>query len=534
MSNVNARSFIDNWLSSGKKERSATSRQSIVNDSFDKEEIDSLMDQMGDLDAAKQRLGKFAPTSGVSLFGDDFFSLFKALPKMEDPKNMRASHMINRAIMEEAMGLVEYDKLHGYSVADGISAALSAISMEPHLEEIMDRLKTEQEKSEELEQQMQEYESLEDALDDLDPDGDPKDMQANKSLIEQQMKMLESDMQGNADAIDSGLDSNTPGIATSLKSGMNEALEGADAAENAAAAWGLSPGGLKHLPPDERLRLAEKLSSEKFKRIAELFGPMNRLAFAEQSRKSYHAVDEIFDVEQGNDIRRTLVSQLASLTHPALRIDFLRKFIDKRILQYKLRGTEKVAKGGIIFCLDNSGSMNGAREIWGKATGLCLLRIATQQKREFYGIHFGGTKEVKEYDFRGSGLTGSITTKYRGKEESMSYLDGVIDYAETFFGSGTEYITPLSLGLDILKEQYAKAGSVSGDIVFCTDGMCGVSDEWLEAFKAEQNRIGFRVWGIAIGCPAGSEPLSTICDGRVFSIKNLVDGDDLREIFRNL
>jgi len=482
---------------------------------------------MKDLEVAKKRLGSFAPDTGVSLFKDDFFSLFKAVPKLEDQRNMRVSHIINHSVMGEAMETVEYDKLHRYSVADGISSALSAISMEPKLEEILDRLKTEQATAEKLERQMKQYSSLEDALEGLEGSPPPQ------ALIEQ-MEKLQEEMLKNADSIDQGLEFNAPSNAISMKQGMAEALETADISDSAAQAWGLGAGGLKRLPPEERLRLAEKLNSEKFRRIAKLFGPMKRLAFAEQSRKSYHAMDEIFDVEQGNDIKRTLATQLASLTHPALRVDFLRKFVDRRILQYKLRGVERVAKGGIIFCSDNSMSMAGDREVWAKATGLCLLRISTQQKREFYGIHFGGTAEIKEYDFRQCGFGDSMTIKYQGRDETVSYIDGVIDYAETFFAGGTCFMTPLSQALEILKEQYAKGGNVNGDIVFCTDGMCGVPDSWLEMFKMEQSRLGFRVWGISIGADPKSEPLNTICDGRVFTISDLAGGEDLKEIFRNL
>lgn len=524
---MSTRSFVEDWLGN-KHSRSAASRQSVINDSFDKDELESLMGQMGDLNAAKKRLGSVAPNTGISLFGDDFFSLVKAVPKLVEQRDMRASHIINHSVMGEAMDMVEYDKLHRYSVADGISAALSAISMEPRLEEILDRLKTEQKAAEELEQQMEQYSLLEGSLEGSEGEGD-----AQEGLISQ-MESLRQEMLENADSIDEGLESNAPANSRSMQQGMKDALEGADTTENAAVAWGLGAGGLRRLPPEERLRLAEKLNSEKFRRIAKLFGPMNRLAFAEQSRKSYHAMDEIFDVEQGNDIKRMLASQLASLTHPALRVDFLRKFVDRQLLQYKLRGVEKVAKGGIILCDDNSASMSGGREIWAKAVGLCLLRIATKQKREYYGIHFGSINEIREYDFRNRGVGDSITIKSGNKEETVTYIDGVVDFAETFLSGGTDFVTPLSRSLDLLKEQYEKEGSVSGDIVFCTDGICGVPDDWMEAFKSEQARLGFRVWGIIIGGGSDSEPLATICDGRVFEISDLISGEDIKEIFRNL
>lgn len=42
----------------------------------------------------------------------------------------------------------------------------------------------------------------------------------------------------------------------------------------------------------------------------------------------------------------------------------------------------------------------GYGQIWAKAVGLTLLQIAKAQKRPFYGIHFGGPRTIKCFDFR--------------------------------------------------------------------------------------------------------------------------------------
>jgi uncharacterized protein with von Willebrand factor type A (vWA) domain len=116
----------------------------------------------------------------------------------------------------------------------------------------------------------------------------------------------------------------------------------------------------------------------------------------------------------------------------------------------------------------------------------------------------------------------------------VNYTD-IIDYAEFFFGGGTDFMAPLSRALQLLQEEEKEKGFVEGDIVFATDGMCYVRDDWLEKFKAEQERLQFTVWGILIGGHSRkSEPLWTICDGKVFTIQDLLTGEEIREMFREL
>jgi uncharacterized protein with von Willebrand factor type A (vWA) domain len=186
-----------------------------------------------------------------------------------------------------------------------------------------------------------------------------------------------------------------------------------------------------------------------------------------------------------------------------------------------MRGTEKVGKGGIIFCMDNSGSMGGDREIWAKATGLACMSIAKEQKRSFIGFHFGSRHELMKFDF--------------SKPELMTF-DRVIDYAEFFFGGGTDFVRPLTESLKILQAEEREKGVVEGDIVFVTDGACAVPPQFMTDFKAEQERLNFKVWGVLIGSASQrkSEPLWTICDHNVVTISDLLSADPVRDMFRDL
>ncbi len=552
MTNDATSTYLADWLGSGARRQSLEelSKLSIINDRWDRASYQEIATQMDSFTAARDQLGEFAPDSGWSLLEDTVYSLIKALPEQIPSGHMRPTHLINHLVTEVAVDLDEYERLHRYCVGDEVAAGMAAVSMEPQLEVILDRLNSERAKAQELAEMMQMYQDMQEDLDGVmqmllqaeggdeqgEGEGSPQD---NKTLIEEQMKILEEQMKEKADEIDTGLALAESHILSLLATSMQEASDTASLQETACAMWGLNPGGVKQLPIDERVALAEKLNSEKFRKVAELFGSLKNYALSEQKRKVLHLPEEVVNIEQGNDLKRVLASERARLAHPVLRPLSILKLVGRKMPQLQLEGVEKIAKGSIIFCEDGSGSMGGAKEIWAKAVGLALLKIAQDQDRDFYGIHFGGTGEIYEFDFRGSGHTGEVLTYYSGHksgypEQKLSYIQGVVHFAEMFFAGGTDYVTPLSRAMQLQEEEYESNKRVNGDIVFVTDGQCGVPDKWLEAFKIRQDELGFKVWGIVIGGRPDGEPLNMICDGRVLQVSDLTSGRDLQNVFRNI
>src|SRR4051794_33376981 len=208
-----------------------------------------------------------------------------------------------------------------------------------------------------------------------------------------------------------------------LTDALNKAADEAQNASEVARTWGLEPGEMQKMPAKERMELAKRLNNERFRRIADLFGPMRNLMLSEQQRKTVHTKEELFDVEIGGDIGRLLPTEILNLRAGPTRLDFLRRLSENKVLQYAMQGQEKLARGGIIMSEDGSGSMGGDREMWAKAVMLCLLHLSRIQKRSFHLIHFGSPGQFKLISFE--------------KPEDYS-LDRVLDAAELFFGGGTD------------------------------------------------------------------------------------------------
>lgn len=544
-----ARNFMDDFFDNNGRvaRKTPDSKFTVKHDKWDKEDYDAIVDEIKELEVASDQLETVAPTGGPAM-GDTFHSLKKALPKLKEDKDIRPSHLVNKVVADEFQDLKEYEKLRMHTTGDVVAAGLGCVTMEPKLEILFDKLKGEQQALAELEAMAGQAEGLDGEIDDLDAmiaaalaEGDEegaKDYQDQKAKAQEALDKLKEQMEQQADQVDEKLAEKAPQVKEIAKDATKEALEEAENLDSLDSTWGLDPGMLQALPAQRRIELSKKFNTDKFKRVAELLGSMTRLAIGEQQKKVTTAKDEIYDIELGDDLTRVLPMDLLNMGDPDMDVVFFNKLVERNLPQYKLRGTEKIAKGDIIVCIDDSGSMGGDREPWAKAVGLALLAVCKLQKRGFTGIHFGSPGETKTYEFNKQDW--SASTRYlRGSatpevEPHLDPIEAVVSFAETFFNSGTDFMTPLSMSLDRLRGQYEADGAVSGDIVFITDGICGVSDEWLKEFKESQEEIGFRVWGVIIGGNPESEPLRTICDSRVFTIKNLLDGTEVRDIFRRV
>ncbi len=69
-----------------------------------------------------------------------------------------------------------------------------------------------------------------------------------------------------------------------------------------------------------------------------------------------------------------------------------------------------------------------------------------------------------------------------------------------------------------------------GDIALVTDGVCGVSEEWMRAWNERKAALGFRVFGIQIGGAPGAV-MDALSDN-VRSIEDLAEAESAAGIFR--
>ena len=246
---------------------------------------------------------------------------------------------------------------------------------------------------------------------------------------------------------------------------------------------GLDEGVWAVMSPEERMALIEQMRTPEMKMLANIIGRMRRFALGVKHTRVIDVHHEAYNVETGNDLRRVLKPQLVLLANEETKYEFYRRYAEKELLQFKMRGTEDVGKGPIVMCIDKSGSMNGQPFQWAIAVAEALRRFASEDDRDLYVMFFGSNRDRVRFEFP------------KGKapfEKIMTFLGTVANGGTEFDGVLTEALERATTAFD--EESLGKA-----DIVFITDGMASLSENWINEFNAERHRIGVRLYSVYVG-----------------------------------
>lgn len=535
--------YMDDFIRNKKVRKDPETKHVVVRDKWDRGMVADLERELKQYKYAQKDLTEITHT-GYEAMADAALSLFKASPHLKHPNDIRPSYMVDHVVMDELLDMKEFENLHMTSTGDPISAGLASVAMEPELEKLFNRLEEERKASEQIEQMLQQAGGLSDDVDDLmdqmesaaangDEEG-AKNFQEQAAKAQEQLDQLKQQIEGESQDLQDRLENKTGQIRAGLAKAMDQATEQQEALD-AAESWGLDPGGVTRMNADARLELAEKLGSEKFKLMAEYFGRLQNLAVTSQMSKTDQSFEEVYDIEMGDNLNRIIPSEILYLGDDTLIYDFLRRYTERGLSQYALRGQEEVNKGSIILLEDGSSSMGGDRAVASKAIGLGLLKIASMQKRGFKAIHFAGSNMHVDFTFKTDETPVAMQRfQSRNHEYDRTGIEAVMDFAETSLNGGTDFHTPLARALEFLQQEYDENGSTESDIVFLTDGICGVSEEFLAEFKEKQEELDFRVFGIAIGTDPKTEPFWTICDERAITFSDLKDVSRVEEIFKSI
>lgn len=258
--------------------------------------------------------------------------------------------------------------------------------------------------------------------------------------------------------------------------------------------------------PNTKKEIAKRLiKNETLRKIAEMAGRFKRIAVQKQKSKTKHGVDEVANITVGDNLSRLIPAELMQIGHPLLKIDFRRKFLEQGLLQYELKGKHKEARGPIVMCVDESGSMAGQRDIWAKAVAMAMLQIAVKQKREFYLIHF--SRSVYRTDH----------FKYPVQPAEL------LDAMSFFCGGGTNFMEPLSRAIEIIAGKSGVKSLKNADIILVSDGDATIQTDWLKLFTEAKKRGQINVISVMIG---QNDSVCKLFSDHLFYIDDLTKSDD--------
>lgn len=472
----------------------------------------------------------------TDLLTDVFLAAYKAGPQLRERARMAPSRLVNHQVIASLLESVDFAELHRETAGDPYAAAMAVLAQAPALRRLLAHSREAQEQAEQADKAERDAEDAASAVAEAlrqaaDGEGADEDGTVPVPAADALRPAIEAAESAEAAArqasrhAEQALGAAASGIRGTTR---GAAAKAARAVRDEAAlmrAWGVGPGELERLPFEQRARLAERLGSSRLAQWAELIGRFRQMADGERAHKVENATGELVGVTLGDDLSRVIPSELANLGLPELRAVFAARYAAGELMLYDSQGEQHTGKGAVIACVDTSHSMyvegpgGVTREAWAKGCALALLDQARHAKRDFVGILFAAADKLQVFRF---------------PAEEGADIARVLDFAETFLGGGTSYQRPLSAAVELLEEEFDDAARSRGDIVMLTDDECGVTEEWMRGWNGAKRRLGFRVFGVAIGAPPAAEAgsvLDALCDN-LRSIEDLTDVHAAADLFR--
>ncbi|MFC3236171.1 VWA domain-containing protein [Streptomyces nitrosporeus] len=470
----------------------------------------------------------------ADLLADVFLAAYQAATRLREPTEMDPSRLVNHRIVTALTEAPDFAGLRRETAGDPYAAAMAVLAQAPALRGMLERSRTAQEQAERAERARRDAEDAAAAADEelrraageaRAEDGVPDPLPDAVRQAAEKAKAAEAAARQAAANAAHAFAAAAPAIRAGARNAAAKAARDARQEAETMRAWGVGPGELERMPFDRRARLADRLRTGRLAQWSELIGRFRQMAAGERARKVEGATGELVGVTLGNDLTRVVPFELAGLALPGPRAVFAARYAAGELMLYDSQGEQDTGRGAVIACVDTSHSMYAAgpggvtREAWAKACALALLDQARHTGRDFVGILFSAADRIQVFRFPAGRPAGT---------------DRVLDFAETFLGGGTSYQTPLTAACDLLEEEADGAARMRGDIVMITDDECEVTEEWMRVWNDTKRRLGFRVFGVAVGAPRAAEAgsvLDALCDN-LRSVEHFTDVHAAADLFR--
>jgi len=386
---------------------------------------------------------QFADRPAAVVGGDLFNSLYQYTPEIKDkqsPDSYRADWI------KKLMDSSSFMELHSATQGDDILAAAGAINLRTQFDK--------DETTRKIAHDIEQYERYQEQLRNK-PAGDPKN-DGTIELRDALAREIEAQL-GNKET------------ARAMRRATQTTLDDLKNAQQIAAGWNNEAGTIKDMMIDP----ANRIKADQVRHIMTLAGRMRQVISAQRAKRPTAGPQRV-SIELGDDFGRMVPSELAMIGDPDLDDLFWRRYTERGLTLIKRDENPRLGKGPFVVCVDESGSMRGAKSDWSKAIVYAICQQAHIEKRPFGAIAFSSSTQTRE-TFRPD-------------------MPDMLEWLGHFYGGGTDFERPLT---DAMK--MVKASMPDADIIFVTDGDCDVSDAFAAQFKIDKEQNKAKVIGINVG-----------------------------------
>ena len=259
-----------------------------------------------------------------------------------------------------------------------------------------------------------------------------------------------------------------------------------DDLREASVSLGLGPGRPGANDPRAVAALFKRVRADPgLRRVCELAGRFRLVARSQQRRKSDDGFDEVTGVTLGGDVGRLVPAELARLLVPELELDALRRIAERQALCREYGATEPVGKGPVVVCVDESGSMEGAKAETAKALALAVAWVARRQRRWAGLVAYSGDSGER------------LLALPPGRWDELA----LADWVSAFIGRGSSLDVPVRELPDYVRRLGAPTGVT--DVLFVTDAACRIPADVVARFNAWRAAARARVVSLVVGRQPG-------------------------------
>lgn len=449
---------------------------------------------------------------------DFFLLLLKGDPRVRPAGEMAPAYIPNRQMIDRFSQYDELLSLRDHTSNHLYAAMLAMLSMRSELEAAFEAMELARRMAQELQERMDQARELAarareliESADETDPD-----RLAELAEIEIALEELLGTLVQLEDNATEAADQAAGQVMLLLRAAADGTARELDSQAALAHEFGISPGELQRKDYAERVALMKRLNNNRIRKFSALIGAMREAADASLRKRIHGVPSEVVGLELGDDLARLASDELVTLATPELEVDFLLRFLERRLAVWAVRGTERAGKGPLIVVCDESGSMeiedigHVSREAWSKALTLALARLAQAMRRPMFYIGFSSEHQQWSIDLSRPGF------------------EAAIEMTEHFFSGGTSYERPLEMALYECRTRFDAKRFGQADIVFITDDAYAWMDsDWVETFNRERGRLGVRVHGVLIGeAVSDFSTMQQVCDS-VRTITGVLAGDEV-------
>lgn len=287
-------------------------------------------------------------------------------------------------------------------------------------------------------------------------------------------------------------------IASTVKA-LKEASQSVQDAKDVMNGMGIGEANSQLSPKQIKEYFKKVRSNDQLLKIMRMAGRMRLLSQALQRTKTVHGRDDVVGVELGKDVERLVPSELGQLACgiPEIELLALDRIARGQALCRQYRGKERLGRGPIVVCVDESGSMQGDRIVAAKALALALADLARRQKRWIGLVAFSGTK------------TGAHVAFPPGAMDQ----DVLLRWLEKFRSGGTVLDVPLATMPFQYWPHFLNQGLVRGktDVIIITDAQVTAPEEMKKNYRAWAKKEQVSTYGIVVG-ETDAGDLAQVCD----------------------